>query len=241
MAVAVVLETLVDAIGQPQQRELSKCREVSLPEVPRQRRVDLVRRVDVAVCHSSPQRLRTHIDEFDRVCLANDAVGHGLTLAYPGDRLDDVVEGFEVLDVDGRDDIDAVCQQSRDVFPTLRVLGSLDVGVRELVDERDLGPTRAHGRQVHLLVRAPAVGEPTPRHDLEAVDRLRGAYAGMCLDVPDGDVRAAVRTTATLGEHREGLADSRGSTEVDPQAAPAARLVHGVSVSVRPWPHARRC
>ena len=145
---AVALQPLVDAVGQPEQGELAQRGEVAGPEVVRQRRVDLVGRVDVAVRHPPAQRLRGHVDQLDLLGRAHHGVGHGLALRHAGDLLDDVVERLEVLDVDGADDVDAGLEQLLDVLPALRVLRAGHVGVRELVDQRDLrvrGPARPAG------------------------------------------------------------------------------------------------
>jgi hypothetical protein len=53
----VLLEGLVDLVGDPEQRELPQRGEVAGPEVVRQRGVDLLGLVDVPVRHAPPQRL----------------------------------------------------------------------------------------------------------------------------------------------------------------------------------------
>ena len=80
VALAVLLEPLVDPVGDPQQRQLAQRREVADPEVVRQRGVDLLGRVDVAVGHAAPQRLGRHVDQLDLVGGPDDGVGHGLAL-----------------------------------------------------------------------------------------------------------------------------------------------------------------
>ena len=84
---AVALQPLVDAVGQPQQGQLAQRGEVAGPEVVAQRGVDLVGLVDVAVRHPPAQRLGGHVDEFDLLGGADDRVGHGFALRDAGDRL----------------------------------------------------------------------------------------------------------------------------------------------------------
>jgi len=69
-----------------------------------------------------------------------------------GDRLDDIVERLEVLDVDRRDDADARVEQGLDVLPALLVLGPGHIGVGELVNQGYLGIAHEDRRKVHLLV-----------------------------------------------------------------------------------------
>jgi hypothetical protein len=54
---AVVVERVVDTVRQPEQCELAQRGEVADPEVRRQRGVDLLGSVDVAVRHPAPQRV----------------------------------------------------------------------------------------------------------------------------------------------------------------------------------------
>ena len=79
---AVLLEVLVDPVGDPQQGQLAQRGEVAGPEVVGQGGVDLVGLVDVAVRHPAAQRLRRHVDQLDLVGAAHHLVGHGLPLPY---------------------------------------------------------------------------------------------------------------------------------------------------------------
>ena len=108
------------------------------PEVVGQCCVDLLGRVDVAVGQPAAQRLGGHVLELDLVGRAHDGVRHRLALGHAGDLLDDVVDRLEVLDVDGRDHVDARVEDLLDVLPALRVARARHVGVRELVDQRQL-------------------------------------------------------------------------------------------------------
>ena len=164
VALAVVLQRVVDAVGDPQQRQLAQRRQVAGAEVVAERGVDLVGGVDVAVGQPSTQRLGRHVDELDLVGGPHDAVGNGLALADPGDPLDDVVERVEVLDVDGGDDVDAGGEQLVDVLPPLVVARPGGVGVGELVDQDQLGPAAPGWR------RGPSRSSALPR----CVDLRRG-------------------------------------------------------------------
>ena len=79
-----------------------------------------------------------------------------------------------------------------DVLPALLVARAGNVRVRELVDERDLGPAREDRVDVHLLERRAAVLDGAAWDDLEVADLLRGPLATVGLDEPDDDVGAAV-------------------------------------------------
>ena len=151
VALAVLLQGVVDAVGHPQQGQLAQRRQVAGPEVVGQGGVDPVGGVDVAVGHAAAQRLGRHVDQLDLVGGPHDRVGDRLALAHAGDALDHVVDRLEVLDVDGGDDVDAGVEQVAHVLPPLGVPRSGDVRVGQLVDEGDLGAAGEHGVEVHLL------------------------------------------------------------------------------------------
>ena len=149
-SVPVLLQILVDAVGDPEQRQLAQSGEIAGAEVVGQGGVDLVRLVDVAVRHTAAQRLRRHVDQFDLVGPSDHLVGHGLPLAYSRYRLDDVAERFQVLDVDGGDDVDPGGKELLDVLPALGVARARHVRVCQLVHEGDGGPALEGRIEVHL-------------------------------------------------------------------------------------------
>jgi hypothetical protein len=212
---AVAPQRDVDLVGHPQQGELPQRGEVAGPEVVAEGGVDDPGRVDVAVREPAAQRLRGDVDQLELLGTADDLVGHRLLLAHPGDLLDDVVDALQVLDVDRGEHGDPGGQQPLDVLPALLVARAGDVGVRELVDERDLwraGEDRVH---VELGELAAAVDDRTPRHDLEADQQRVGPGPLVRLDQADDDVGAALDAPVRLAEHRERLADAGCGAEVD--------------------------
>ncbi len=151
------------------ERELPQRAEVALTEVVRERRVDLLGCVDVAVGHAAPQRLRGLVDELDLVGAPGPPRrGSSRAARCPVICLDHVVHRLEVLDVHRRDHVDARVEQLLDVLPALLVARARHVRVRELVDERDLRLPREDRVDVHLLERRVAVLDAAPR------DRPRG-------------------------------------------------------------------
>ncbi len=216
---AVPLELVLDLVGQPQQRDLAQRGEVADPEVVRQRGVDPLGRVDVAVEHAAAQGLGRDVGELDLVGAADDLVGDGLALRHAGDGGDDVAQRFEVLDVDRGDDVDPGVEELVDVLPALGVAGAGDVGVGELVDERDRGRARQDRVDVELLERGTAVVERAARDDLEPLQERGGGGPAVGLDEADHDVGAAPGAPVRLLERRERLPHARGGPEVDPKLA----------------------
>ncbi len=217
VSLSVLREAFVDPVREPEQRELAQRGEVADAEVVSERGVDLLCGVDVPVRHPSPQGLGRHVDELDLVCAPDDGVRDGLSLSHAGDALDDVVERLEVLDVDCRDHRDSGGQQLLDVLPSLLVPAARDVGVCELVDEGHLRGAGQHGIGVHLLEDGSAIADLLSRDDLEIADRLLCQRATMGLDEPDHDIGASLMAASPFAQHRDGLADARGSAYVDPE------------------------
>jgi hypothetical protein len=99
-----------------------------------ERGLDAVWRVHVAVHHPAAERLRGHVDKLDLVGAASDLVRQHLVLLNAGDLPRDVLKRFQVLDVQGRDDVDASVEQFVNVLPPLGIAASGNVGVRKFVD-----------------------------------------------------------------------------------------------------------
>ena len=215
VALAVLLERIVDAVGHPQQCQLPQGREVAGAEVVGEGGVDLLGGVDVAVRQAPAQSLGGHVHQLDLVGGPDDLVGQGLPLLHAGDPLDHVVDRLEVLDVDRRDHVDAGVEQHLDVLPALGVARARHVGVRQLVDQRHVRPPGEHGVEIHLLEGGPPVLDHVAGDHLDFADLLGGVRPAVRLDVADHDVGAALLAAAALVEHGERLAHARRGPEVD--------------------------
>ncbi len=221
---AVALQPVLDAVGQPEQREFSQRREIARTEVVAERCVHLVGRVNVAVRHAAAQGLGGHIDEFDLLGSAHHRIGYGLALRHPGDRFDNVVERFEMLDVDRADHVDAGVEQRLHVLPALRVSGPVDVGMRQLVDQRHLRGPLQDGGEVEFGELCTPIGNRPARHQLEPGQLVGRVGPSMCLDERNDDIGAALGSAVTLVEHRESLADTGRRAQVDAQLASRHRF-----------------
>ena len=218
---AVVVEGVVDPVGDPQQGQLAQRAEVAVAEVVGQGGVDLLGRVDVAVGHPPAQRLGGHVDELDLVGGPHEGVGDRLALGDAGDALDDVVEGLEVLDVDRRDDVDAGVEQLVDVLPALLVAASPGTLVwASSSTSATVGRAGEDGVEVHLLERRAPVLDRAAGDDLEVAELVGGVGPAVGLDEADDDVGAPLGPAPALVEHGEGLAHARGRTQVDAELSP---------------------
>src|ERR1700757_3915790 len=91
--------------------------------------------IDVATPHSGLQGFGSQVDENDLGYSLHHPVGYGLAHLDASDIADHRYEALDVLNVHGREHIDARVQQFHDVFVTLDVPGAFDVGVSEFIYE----------------------------------------------------------------------------------------------------------
>jgi hypothetical protein len=100
-------QLLVDAFGGASQRQLAQRGQVARREIMLQRALGLFRDIDLALFEALDQIVGRQVDQLDRIGALKNGVGHGLAHPHMGDLRDHVVEALDVLDVDGRVDIDA--------------------------------------------------------------------------------------------------------------------------------------
>ena len=183
----------LDLFGDLPERDLAQGGQVLDPEEVVERRLDPLARVDLPGEQALDQRLRRDVDQHDLVRDADHGIGDRLAHADAGELADLVVEALEVLDVDGREDIDPGVEHVLNILIALLVLDTRRVGVRELVDQTQLGIAIEDPRQVHLLERRVAIAHTPARDHFEPLGLLERLRAPVRLEVPDHDVPARSR------------------------------------------------
>ena len=144
-------ELLIDALGGAPQRELAQRREVGGREEVLERPFRLLRDIDLAFLQPLDQVVGCQIDELDGIGAVEDGVGHGLADPHAGDLCNDVVQAFDMLDIDRRINIDSPPQQFFDVEIALGMAASRCIGMSKLVDESDLRPAGQDRIDVHFM------------------------------------------------------------------------------------------
>ena len=76
---------------------------------------------------------------------------HSFAHAHMGDLRDNVIEAFDVLDIDCRIDVDAVAHQLFDVEVAFRMTAAFGVGMCQLIDQDDLRMPGDDGIEIHFL------------------------------------------------------------------------------------------
>ena len=178
--------------------------------------------VDFAFLEPLDQVVGREVDQFDGVGAVEHGVRHCFAHAHMRDLRDHVVEALDVLDVDGRVDVDAVAHQLFDIEIALGMAAAFDVGVGELVDQDDLRPAGDDGVEVHFLEPLALVFEAPARNDFQAFEQRLGFPAAVGLDDADDDVVAVLLAGVGLLQHLVGLADAGRRADEDPELADAA-------------------
>ncbi len=89
------------------QRDLPQRHEILLAEEALDRRRHLIGDVDLAGVKPRDEIVGRQVDQLDVVGLVEHLVRQGLALPHAGGLVDEIVQALEMLDVDGRPDVDA--------------------------------------------------------------------------------------------------------------------------------------
>ena len=211
---AVLLETIVDLIGEPQKRELAKRREVPLAEELAERRIHGRGPIHLPLPQPHAQRIGAQVDQLDLLRFAQDRIGNRLVLHVARNVRDHVVEGLKVLNVHGRDDVDARIEQTVNILPALRRRILTVHGMSELVHENDVGLTLDNRRNIKLVIRRAAIAHPPRRNHRQPLKPRGGPRTPVGFNDAYDDVLPALQAVMGLLEHRAGLTYAGGSPQI---------------------------
>ncbi len=208
-------QLLVHPLRRASQRQFAQRGEVSRRKIMANRPFRGARDIDLALLEPLDQVVRRDVDDLDVVGAVHDGIRHGFPHADAGDFGDDVVQAFDMLDVQGGVDVDAGGQQLLDVEIALGVAGAGGVGVGQLVHQHDGRAADQDGVEVHLVEQPVLVVDPAAGNDLQPGDQRFGFPAPVGFDHADDDVDALAALGLRRLQHLEGLADAGGGAEED--------------------------
>ncbi len=162
-------ELLVDTLGRAAKSEFAKRRQIARREVILKRPLGFLRDIDLALAKPLHQLVRRKVDDFNIVGSVEDAIGNRFPDADAGNLLDNVVEAFNVLDVQRRIDIDPGGKQLFHVEIALGVPAAGCIRMGEFVDKRQFRAAGKKGVEVHFVEHPPFVLDGLARDNLQTV------------------------------------------------------------------------
>ena len=212
-------QLLVNPLCRAAKRELTKGRQVSGRKIVLDRPLRRVRHIDLAVMQPFDQVIGRQVDDLYIVGAIDDRIGNRFAYADTGDLGDDVVQAFDMLDVERRIDVDAAREQFLHIHIAFGMTAAGRVGMRQFVDQDETGTPRNDGVNVHFIENAALVVDRPTRHHLQAIDQRLGFLAAVSLDDADDDIDPVGFARMGRGQHFKGLADTGRCTQKNFQAA----------------------
>ena len=187
-----------------------------------ERALSLLRNVDLSLLEPLDQIVGREVDQLDGIGAVKYGIRYRLAHSHMGNLGDNVIEAFDVLNIDRGVNVDAVTHQLFDVEVAFRMTAALGVGMGKLVNQHDLRMPRDDGVQVHLGKMCPFVFNVSAWNDFEAAQQRFGLLAAMRLDDSNDDVIAILLARLGLLQHLVGLADAGCGADENAQLADAS-------------------
>ena len=118
----------------PQRRQIFHAKEAA------ERFLRLPLSVNQTLVQTLNQLLRLQIDQLHLIRFIEHRIRNPLADGDPGDRSDDIVQTFQMLDIDGGIHVDPGFQQFINILIPFEMTAPGSVGVRQLVDQDQLRP-----------------------------------------------------------------------------------------------------
>lgn len=208
-----VAQIAVDAVGSGLHRQLAQRGEIGWREKRLQRLRGLLGQVHLALLQALDQFAWRQIDQHDVAQAVEHGIGHGLGHAHAGDAQHDVVEAFQVLDVDRGIDVDAGIEQLHDVLPAPLMAAAGHVAVRQLIDQGQPRFACQQCIQIEFFQHAALVTHARARQQRQTLQQRSGFAAPVRLHHTGHHIHALPQALARPRQHGVGLAHPRRGTQ----------------------------
>ena len=179
------------------------------------------RQVDFSLLKPFDQVGGRQVDDFDVLGQIKHAVGHSLAYQGPCGLGDDLIETFDVLDIQRGENIDARFDQLLDIEIALGISRARHVAVRQLVDDDEIRPPFEKRVEIHLFERMLLLLDRFARDYLKPAQLFFGILPAVRFDQTDHDVGAVVASGLRGLQHFIGFPDTGGGAQEYLQAAVA--------------------
>ena len=215
LATEIGIQAAIDGAGNLAEGELAQGHQVATTEEVAESAIGAVLGIDVAALHPGLQGLRREVGHDDLIGTLEHPIGNGFADRDAGDALNGGPEAFNVLDVDGGENVDAGGEQFEHILVAFAVAAAVDVGVGQLVNQDDGGPAGKDGIDIHLLEDGALVLELAAGDAFQLAGELGDAFATVGFNDAGNDVLAATGATLGLAQHAVGFAHAGGVAEKD--------------------------
>ena len=184
------LRRAVQTIRRAPQGDFAQGRQVFQGKEMAQSPLRLVAFIYLAGLQPGDQVGRLDVHQFHLLGGIKHAIRNPFAHRDMGDGGHQIVQGLQMLDIDGGVYVDSSPQQFFDVLVSLRVPAARRVAVRQFVHQKQLGFAFKGGVQIEFLQRDAFIDHFLTRELLQTVQQRQGVWAGMTLHVPDRHVDA---------------------------------------------------
>jgi hypothetical protein len=164
-------------------------------------------RIDLASFKTIDEIFDRQIDIDNLVGPFQDRIGNRFPNNDSSRLLHQLIEAFEMLDIERTDDIDTHVQQFQRVLVALLISAKRRIGVRQLIDHGDLRPSLQNGIQIHLFHHQVPVLDLFARNDLEPLDQRFCLSAAVGFDEAQHDVHASLFQSMGFFQHLKSLSN----------------------------------
>ncbi len=176
--------------------------------------------VDFSFLKPLQEVVRREVDQFHLVGLFQDIVGKGFPHDDPRNLGHDVVQAFEVLDIEGGVNIDAQVQQFLNILPAFSVPRAGSVSMGQLVHQQEAGLALQGPVNIEFLQGGAPVFQFLGWEDFQPVQQGGRFLAAVGFQKAHHHVDALGLLGPRGLQHGIGFSHARGSAEKNLQLAP---------------------
>src|ERR1700751_2675349 len=137
--------------------------------------------IDLALGQAFEELVGRKINQYNLIGILEYPIGDGFADPNASDLLDNVVEAFQMLDVEGGPDVDAGGEQFLNVLPSLWMTTPGYIGVGKFINQEQARMSCQGGIKVEFIDDQVAIDDRFAGEDLEACKQRLGFLPAMRL------------------------------------------------------------